>query len=104
MFEIFAKGEKPILKFYDLRANASLQPEERKPNLDAKRVSTQSSDNKNILTLILTTRNWTFCGDLYDFCSFCGIEIGYNDGEAQYTIVDMSPQLIVSGSFCLNCT
>ncbi|XP_060179559.1 B3 domain-containing protein REM10-like isoform X2 [Lycium barbarum] len=41
MLETISKGEKPILKFYDLRENASLQPEEKKPNLDAKRVSTQ---------------------------------------------------------------
>ncbi|XP_059315662.1 putative B3 domain-containing protein REM15 [Lycium ferocissimum] len=42
MFELFPKGEKPVLKFHDLRANASLQPKAKKPNLDAKRVSTQS--------------------------------------------------------------
>ncbi|OIS97637.1 PREDICTED: B3 domain-containing protein REM17-like [Nicotiana attenuata] len=41
MFEIFAKAEKPILKFYDLRANASLQTEAKNPDLDANRYSTQ---------------------------------------------------------------
>ncbi|OIS97640.1 putative b3 domain-containing protein rem4 [Nicotiana attenuata] len=41
MFEIFAKGEKPILKFYG-KANASLQPEEWKPNLDAERYQSLS--------------------------------------------------------------
>ncbi|XP_070047900.1 putative B3 domain-containing protein REM15 isoform X7 [Nicotiana tomentosiformis] len=50
MFEIFAKGEKPILKFYDLRANASLHPEETKPNLDAERVSTQEKPKSNIIS------------------------------------------------------
>ncbi|XP_019254333.1 PREDICTED: B3 domain-containing protein REM5-like isoform X2 [Nicotiana attenuata] len=41
MFEIFSKGEKPILKFCDLRGEASLQPEGKKTNLDSERVSTQ---------------------------------------------------------------
>ncbi|KAM3270690.1 B3 domain-containing protein REM17-like [Capsicum chacoense] len=35
MIEMFSKGEEPIFKIYDLRANASLQPEEKKPTLDA---------------------------------------------------------------------
>ncbi|XP_070047907.1 B3 domain-containing protein REM5-like [Nicotiana tomentosiformis] len=41
MFEIFSKGEKPTLKFYNLRGDASLQPEGKKTNLDTERVSTQ---------------------------------------------------------------
>nr|XP_009771718.1 PREDICTED: B3 domain-containing protein REM5-like [Nicotiana sylvestris] len=41
MFEIFSKGEKPILKFCDLRGEVSLQPEGKKTNLDTERVSTQ---------------------------------------------------------------
>ncbi|XP_060179543.1 B3 domain-containing protein REM2-like [Lycium barbarum] len=41
MFEIIANGEKPILKFRDLRGNASLQPDGKKTNLDSERVSTQ---------------------------------------------------------------
>nr|XP_033511402.1 B3 domain-containing protein REM14-like isoform X2 [Nicotiana tomentosiformis] len=41
MFGIVANGEKPILKFHDLRGNASLQPEGKKIKLDAKSVSTQ---------------------------------------------------------------
>ncbi|MCD9646726.1 hypothetical protein HAX54_036880 [Datura stramonium] len=45
MFEIFSKGEKPILKFYDLRGDASLQPEGKKTNLDTKRVSIQEKPN-----------------------------------------------------------
>ncbi|XP_059305916.1 B3 domain-containing protein REM17-like isoform X1 [Lycium ferocissimum] len=41
MFETIANGEKPILKFRDLRGNASLQPEGKQTNLDTERVSTQ---------------------------------------------------------------
>ncbi|XP_049349766.1 B3 domain-containing protein REM10-like [Solanum verrucosum] len=41
MFEMFSKEEGLVLKFHDLRANASLQCEQKKPNLDVKRVSTQ---------------------------------------------------------------
>uniref|UniRef100_A0A1U7XRW5 B3 domain-containing protein REM14-like n=1 Tax=Nicotiana sylvestris TaxID=4096 RepID=A0A1U7XRW5_NICSY len=41
MFEILAKAEKPILKFYDLRANASLRTERKNPDSDANRYSTQ---------------------------------------------------------------
>nr|XP_033511428.1 B3 domain-containing protein REM10-like isoform X10 [Nicotiana tomentosiformis] len=41
MFGIVANGEKPILKFHDLRENALLRPEGKKTNSDTERVSTQ---------------------------------------------------------------
>ncbi|KAM3379351.1 B3 domain-containing protein REM8-like [Capsicum galapagoense] len=50
MIEMFSKGEQPIFKIYDLRANASLQPEEKKPNLDAIRVFTQGKPKPKIKT------------------------------------------------------
>ncbi|KAK4729178.1 hypothetical protein R3W88_022166 [Solanum pinnatisectum] len=48
MFEMFSKGEGLVLKFHDLRENASLQREQKKPNLDVKRVSTQGLAYKSI--------------------------------------------------------
>ncbi|XP_060179535.1 B3 domain-containing protein REM10-like isoform X2 [Lycium barbarum] len=48
MFEIFSKGETPILKFYDLRGEASLQPKGKKTNLDTERVSTQGRGIKTL--------------------------------------------------------
>ncbi|XP_016549343.1 B3 domain-containing protein REM10 isoform X2 [Capsicum annuum] len=48
MLEIVAKGKNPILRFYDLRANASLHPEGKKPNLDAKRASSRRKET-NVL-------------------------------------------------------
>ncbi|XP_015085026.1 B3 domain-containing protein REM8-like isoform X1 [Solanum pennellii] len=46
MFEILDNGEKPILKFHDMRRNASRQPEGKKINLDAKSVSTEATGVK----------------------------------------------------------
>ncbi|XP_059305792.1 B3 domain-containing protein REM8-like isoform X1 [Lycium ferocissimum] len=54
VFEILAKGEKPILKFHDLRGNASLQPKGKKINLDAKSVSTQGTTGLTINTSDVT--------------------------------------------------
>ncbi|KAM3379488.1 B3 domain-containing protein REM10 isoform X2 [Capsicum galapagoense] len=54
MLEIVANGKNPILRFYDLRANASLQSEGKKPNLDAKRVS---SRRKSANVLASTSAN-----------------------------------------------
>ncbi|XP_047268647.1 B3 domain-containing protein REM8-like [Capsicum annuum] len=49
MIEMFSKGEQPIFKIYG-KANASLQPEEKKPNLDAVRVFTQGKPKPKIKT------------------------------------------------------
>ncbi|KAK6781594.1 hypothetical protein RDI58_019390 [Solanum bulbocastanum] len=54
MFEILDNGEKPILKFHDMRGNASPQPEGKKINLNAKSVSTEATGVK-IKTPCVTT-------------------------------------------------
>ncbi|KAJ8561122.1 hypothetical protein K7X08_027312 [Anisodus acutangulus] len=55
MFEMLANGEKPILKFHDLRGNASLQPDGKKFKLDAKSVSTQGTTCLKIETSDVTS-------------------------------------------------
>ncbi|KAH0643663.1 hypothetical protein KY289_034637 [Solanum tuberosum] len=44
MLEIVENGMNPVLRFYDLRANASLQLEGKKPNLDAEKVSSRRKE------------------------------------------------------------
>nr|XP_016447975.1 PREDICTED: uncharacterized protein LOC107773041 isoform X2 [Nicotiana tabacum] len=50
MFGIVANGEKPILKFHDLRENALLRPEGKKTNSDTERVSTQEKPKSNVIS------------------------------------------------------
>nr|XP_025888304.1 B3 domain-containing protein REM17-like [Solanum lycopersicum] len=43
-FELIHNGTTPVAYFHRTRANASVQPEEKKPNLDARRVSARSNE------------------------------------------------------------
>ncbi|KAM3266541.1 putative B3 domain-containing protein REM15 [Capsicum annuum] len=52
LFEIFSNGEKPVLKIYDLRGDASLRPEGKKIYLDTEIVSTQGKLNASIKSSI----------------------------------------------------
>ncbi|KAM3270576.1 putative B3 domain-containing protein REM15 [Capsicum chacoense] len=52
LFEIFSNGEKPVLKIYDLRGDASLRPEGKKIYLDTEIVSTQGKLHASIKSSI----------------------------------------------------
>ncbi|XP_060179547.1 B3 domain-containing protein REM10-like isoform X4 [Lycium barbarum] len=58
-FELIDNGKSPIAYFHNLRANASLQLEGKKPNLDAKRVSARRKE-ANASALIIANANRQF--------------------------------------------
>ncbi|XP_019254329.1 PREDICTED: B3 domain-containing protein REM10-like isoform X2 [Nicotiana attenuata] len=65
MFGIVANGEKPILKFYDLRDNASLRPQGKKTNSDTERVSPQGKPKSNIISSCKAVPNVEAAKDLH---------------------------------------